>query len=131
VLSDIHVLVLSAALTWSMLLTASLLRSRVWTIPGIHVAFGNRESMPDSTPLTGRSDRAAKNMLENLALFTALVVAVRFAGHDSASASPGASLFFWARVAYWPVYLVGIPYLRTAIWTVSVVGLGMLGAAAL
>jgi uncharacterized MAPEG superfamily protein len=37
----------------------------------------------------------------------------------------GAELYFWARVIYLPVYIVGIPYLRTLVWFVSVVGLVM------
>lgn len=32
-------------------------------------------------------------------------------------------LLFWARLVYAGVYLAGVPWLRTAVWTVSVVGL--------
>ncbi|MBU6247381.1 MAG: MAPEG family protein, partial [Xanthomonadaceae bacterium] len=35
----------------------------------------------------------------------------------------GAQLYLWARVAYLPVYAAGIPYLRSAVWGVSMVGL--------
>jgi uncharacterized MAPEG superfamily protein len=35
----------------------------------------------------------------------------------------GAQLFFWARLAYAAIYVAGIPWLRTAVWTVSVIGL--------
>jgi uncharacterized MAPEG superfamily protein len=35
----------------------------------------------------------------------------------------GAQLFFWARLAYALVFIAGIPWLRTAIWTVSVIGM--------
>ena len=35
----------------------------------------------------------------------------------------GAQLFLWARLAYAVIYLAGIPYLRTAVWLVSIVGL--------
>ena len=35
----------------------------------------------------------------------------------------GAQLFFWARLAYALVYIAGIPWLRTALWTVSVIGM--------
>ena len=38
----------------------------------------------------------------------------------------GGQLFFWARVAYAVIYLVGIPYLRTLAWLVSVIGLVMI-----
>jgi uncharacterized MAPEG superfamily protein len=38
-------------------------------------------------------------------------------------------MFFWARIAYIPVYYAGIAYLRTAVWVVSIVGLAfMVGA---
>ena len=35
----------------------------------------------------------------------------------------GAQLFLWGRVAYAIVYLIGLPWLRTAVWAVSVLGL--------
>ena len=35
----------------------------------------------------------------------------------------GATVFFWARLVYWPVYVAGIIYLRTLIWFVSLFGL--------
>ena len=35
----------------------------------------------------------------------------------------GAEIYLWARVIYLPVYVVGIPYLRTLIWGVSLWGL--------
>jgi uncharacterized MAPEG superfamily protein len=38
----------------------------------------------------------------------------------------GAQIFFWARVAYALIYLIGIPWLRTGVWLVSVIGLAMI-----
>jgi len=35
----------------------------------------------------------------------------------------GAQLFFWGRLAYAIVYLIGIPWIRTGTWVVSMVGL--------
>jgi uncharacterized MAPEG superfamily protein len=43
----------------------------------------------------------------------------------------GAVVFVVARIVYWPIYLAGIPGLRTAVWTVGVVGLAVLASAAL
>jgi uncharacterized MAPEG superfamily protein len=43
----------------------------------------------------------------------------------------GAELFFWSRLAYIPVYYAGIPYLRTAIYFISVTGLAMMATALL
>lgn len=44
----------------------------------------------------------------------------------NASTTLGVQLYFWARVAYLPIYVVGIPYLRTLVWTVSMIGIVML-----
>jgi uncharacterized MAPEG superfamily protein len=123
-------LVSSAVLTWLMLIASSALRTQGWAPGGITRAMGNRDDLPPPTALAGRADRAAKNMLENLAIFTALVAAVHFAGKASTQVELGANIFLWARVVYWPVYLAG-SWLRSIVWTISLVGLVMIAAAAL
>jgi uncharacterized MAPEG superfamily protein len=65
-------------------------------------------------------------MLANLVLFVALIVAVRLGGVDGDALVTGASVFFWARVAYFLVYLAGIKLLRTVVWAVSIVGLWLI-----
>jgi len=130
--TPVTTLVLSAALTFLMVMFAASLRTRLWTPSGFRVAAGNREGMAEPSGFVGRADRAAKNMLENMVLFVALVAAAHFAGAASSQgAVTGANVFFWARVAYWLAYLAGVPYLRTAIWGVSVVGLVLIGVAAI
>jgi uncharacterized MAPEG superfamily protein len=128
-MTDTMVLAHAAILTWVMLIAASLIRSRGWTPDGMRVAFGNRADLPEPTPLAGRADRAAKNMLENLVLFTALVAAAHFAGRSGDKTALGATVFLYARVAYWPIYLAGIPYARTLAWMAAVTGMGMIVAA--
>jgi uncharacterized MAPEG superfamily protein len=44
---------------------------------------------------------------------------------------PGAHLFVWGRLVYVGVYLAGIPYLRTLVWLVSVIGIFRVAATAL
>jgi uncharacterized MAPEG superfamily protein len=127
-MTDITVLLCSTALLWLMLLTASALRTQGLAPGGFGRAMGNRDDLPAPTPLAGRADRAARNMLENLVIFTALIAALHFAGKASAQAQLGANIFFWARVAYWPIYLTG-SRLRSVIWTISIIGLGMIAAA--
>jgi uncharacterized MAPEG superfamily protein len=109
-----------------MLLTASFLRARVWTPKGLILAFGNREDMPEPSPVAGRADRAAKNMLESLLLFAVVVLVARLGGIAPEKIATGAAVFFWARVAYFLVYLAGIPYLRTAVWVAGIAGLIMI-----
>jgi uncharacterized MAPEG superfamily protein len=130
VTNDLFMLVYSAVLAWMMLLTASLLRTRAHRLPGLKIAFGNRDDVPEPTPLVGRADRAARNMVENLVLFTAILAAARLGGVHGSRVDLGAKIFFWSRVAYFPVYLAGIAYVRTAIWCVSLVGLAMIVASA-
>ena len=43
----------------------------------------------------------------------------------------GAQLYFWARVAYVPLYAWGVRHLRSLAWLVSIVGLGMIAQAIL
>lgn len=126
---DLLFVAYSAGLTWVMIMTASMVRFRGWTPKGAARACGNRDDAPAPTPLAARADRAAKNMVENFALFAALVLVARMGGVPAARIELGAGLFFWARVAYFPVYLAGVPYLRTAVWSVGVVAMGMIAAA--
>jgi uncharacterized MAPEG superfamily protein len=119
-----HLTLGSVVLTFLMIMTASSFRTRL----DMKVATGNRDALPPPTPASARADRAAANMLENLILFVALVVAV--GGRNPARAELGAEIFLIARLIYWPVYLLGIPVVRTVVWTVGAVGLVILGSAA-
>jgi uncharacterized MAPEG superfamily protein len=87
---------------------------------GIKWNAGNREG--DAKPLVGvaaRADRASRNFLETFPFFAAAVLAVVLTHRNTDHTAWGAQLYFWARVAYWPVYAAGIPYLRTAVWIVA------------
>ena len=84
---------------------------------------GNREDLPALTGWAGRAQRAHRNMLENLPLFIGLVLVAHIGGRANAMTLLGAQLFFWARLVYAVVYVVGIPWVRTGVWAVSAVGL--------
>lgn len=90
---------------------------------GLPALAGNREKLPELTGWAGRAQRAHRNMLESMVLFTALVFVLIAVGKSNQMTVLGAELFFWARVGYALVYLGGIPWLRTGVWFVSVVGL--------
>ena len=116
-------------LTWVTVLVASLIRARAWTPSGLMLAMGNRDDLPPATPLAGRACRAAANTFENLVFFVALALAAQLAGVGANErVLLGAQVFLWARLVYLAVYLAGIPFLRTGVWTVSIVGLGMMVA---
>ena len=128
-MDETRALALSALVTWVMLMVAAMLRHRGWTLRGFLVVLGNRDGVAESAAIVGRADRAARNMLENLLLFTALTVAVHLSEKAGPQTRLGDTLFFWSRLAYFPIYLAGIPYLRTAVWLVGVIGMAMLLAA--
>jgi uncharacterized MAPEG superfamily protein len=128
---DLRLLAYAAVLAWATVMLAATLRNRAWTPAGLRVALGNRDALPEASPLAGRADRAAKNTLENLVLVTALLLAARAGGGDPERLVLGARLFFWARVAYVPLYLAGVQGLRTVAWAVGVAGMGAILSTAL
>lgn len=130
-MTDTHLLLVAALLTWASLLLASVLRSRSWTPDGAKLAFGNRDAMPEPSPLAGRAERAARNTVDNVLLFVAAFAAARLSGAPPERLMLGAHAFVWARCVYLAVYLAGIPYLRTAVYAVSVMGIAWVGSAAL
>ena len=95
---------------------------------GLPMLAGNREDLPVMKGWAGRAQRAHRNMLEYLVLFAALVLVANATGKANATTALGAEVFFWARIAYAAIYLAGIPWARTAVWAVSVVGLLMIFA---
>ena len=85
---------------------------------------GPRDGEPK--PLSGmaaRAERAFRNFLETFAFFAAAVLAVALTHKSDASSLLGAQIYVWARMAYLPIYLVGIPYLRTLVWAASFWGM--------
>jgi uncharacterized MAPEG superfamily protein len=83
-------------------------------------------AMPALSTVASRLDRARGNFLETFPFFVALVLANHVLQQHDSMTILGAQLYFWARVAYVPAYAAGIPYLRTLIWAVSIVGLVLL-----
>ena len=78
---------------------------------------------PMLTGVAGRLDRASKNFLETFPFFAVAVLAVVVLNKASAHTAQGATLYFWARVAYVPLYAFGVTYVRTLAWAAALVGL--------
>ena len=75
------------------------------------------------TGVAARVHRAFRNFLETFPFFAAAVLAVVATGRTGVGTALGVQLYFWARVAYVPLYAAGIPYVRTLVWAVSFWGL--------
>jgi uncharacterized MAPEG superfamily protein len=93
---------------------------------GLPRLAGNRDSLPNLEGFVGRGRRAHANLLESLAPFAALVLVAHLIGASNATTALGAQLFFWGRVGHAIVYYIGIPWVRTGMFAVSIVGCFMI-----
>ena len=117
---DLKYLLFSVVLCFvQVLIAATLANNQV----GLTTLAGNREGMPELTGMAGRAWRAHRNMIENLVLFAVLVLIAQDASKANAMTALGAAIFFWARLAYAVIYLIGVPWLRTLAWFVAVIGM--------
>lgn len=93
---------------------------------GVKWNMSARDGEPGPVSVTaGRAQRAAANFLETFPFFAAALVCAIALGRDGQLAVLGAQLYFWARVAYLPIYLAGVPAIRSLVWGVSLAGLLM------
>jgi uncharacterized MAPEG superfamily protein len=71
----------------------------------------------------GRAERALKNFQETYPAFAALALGLAVSGRSGGLGETGALLWIAARVVYIPLYLFGVPYIRSLAWTASLLGL--------
>ncbi|CAN7521065.1 MAPEG family protein [Neorhizobium tomejilense] len=72
----------------------------------------------------GRAERASKNFQETYSAFVGLLLGVAFAGDDASGwGLIGGWIWLVSRVVYIPLYMGGVPYIRSLVWTVSLIGL--------
>lgn len=76
--------------------------------------------------LYGRATRALANYVENFTPFAALALALIVTQRTGGAGALGATIWVLARIVYIPIYVFGIIYARTLVWTVSIVGLVMM-----
>lgn len=117
---------------WTLLtvVVGAAIRNQEWTKEGRDIGLGNRDNLQEATPMGGRAERAANNSIEAAVFFVPLALVANAAGMD-AEVMLGAQIAFWARIAYVPIYIAGIKYLRSLVWIVGVVGYGMMVSAML
>lgn len=83
------------------------------------------EELPPPAPIVGRMMRAQTNYFETFPIAVAALLIVAVAGIGTLWTALGAWIWLGARIAYLPAYATGVRVVRTLIFLVSMVGLGM------
>jgi uncharacterized MAPEG superfamily protein len=92
---------------------------------------GARDDQTEITGMPGRVIRAFKNFMETFTFFVVTVVAGTLLHRHNLQTEIGAHLYFWGRLAYWPLYVAGVPYVRSLAYAIATLGivLGLIGIA--
>lgn len=78
--------------------------------------------------LAGRAARASKNLQETYPAFVGLVLAVAMTGDPSGWGLTAAWAWLACRILYVPLYLAGVPYIRSLVWLGSLAALLVMAA---
>ncbi|MCM2973403.1 MAPEG family protein [Larsenimonas suaedae] len=94
---------------------------------GVEYNAGPRDKEgPPMGKVTGRLFRAQRNLFETLPLFIAAVLIVHITHQEGAMTLWGCWLYLLARIVYVPLYALGIPWVRSLVYMVSMFGLLLL-----
>jgi len=83
------------------------------------------EALPPLNPVAGRLARAQANFQETFPIAIVALLGVVIAGQTSSSTALGGWIWLGARTIYLPLYAMGVPIVRTVVFVISLVGLGM------
>lgn len=94
---------------------------------GLGWGLGSRDEAKERTGLQARYSRTIANHIEGMSLFVPLALVVVLADLSSTLTVWGAGIYLVGRLAFAPLYLLGVPYLRSLAWGVSITGVLMIG----
>ena len=99
---------------------------------GLPYNLSSRDVPPSNaiSKTAGRLARAFGNFRETFGLFAASVLLVVLLHKQDHASALGAQIYFWARLAFVPIYALGIIVVRTIVWAISIIGLVMVLLAA-
>ena len=95
---------------------------------GVAAQAGPRDNLPEPSVLHARMTRLRSNMIENLLVFTPIVLVAHVIGVTNETTVLGAQLFFGARLAHAMIYVLGWPWIRPLAYAVPLVGTLMVGS---
>ena len=83
------------------------------------------DTLPPPNEMTGRTMRAQANFQETFPIAIVALLGVVLADQTSNWTALGGWIWLGARLIYLPLYAAGVPVVRTIVYTISIVGLGM------
>jgi uncharacterized MAPEG superfamily protein len=83
------------------------------------------EALPPLNPIGGRLARAQANFQETFPIAIIALLGVVIADRTNAWTALGGWIWLGARTIYLPLYGFGVPVVRTMVWTIGMIGLGM------
>ena len=83
------------------------------------------DTLPPPNEMTGRTMRAQANFQETFPIAIVALLGVVLADQTSNWTALGGWIWLGARLIYLPLYAAGVPVVRTIVYTISLVGLGM------
>ncbi|AEI37676.1 MAG: MAPEG family protein [Zymomonas mobilis subsp. pomaceae] len=81
------------------------------------------EKLPPPTPTVGRLARAQANLFETLPIFIGALLGNIFLHPDNYFSLICAEIYVVCRLIYLPLYIFGVPYIRSFIWGIGILGL--------
>ncbi len=96
---------------------------------GLKWAAGPRDEVKAVDGVAARLDRALRNFMETFPFFATAVIVTYLGGKLGDLTLWGSVLYVAGRALYVPLYAAGVPLVRSLVWTVAMVGLGMVVAA--
>ena len=88
--------------------------------------LGPRDNLAPYSPGLGRAKRATANMIEAMCMFLPLVLVAVLSERTNQWTELGCMIFFFARLAFAPLYWFGVPVVRTLAYFAGVAGLIMI-----
>lgn len=120
---ELKILALGAVLLFIHVFTATRFKTaqygRKWNVSA------RDETLPEANVMTGRTIRAQANFLETFPIAIVALLGVVIADRTSDWTALGGWIWLGARVVYLPLYAMGVPVIRTIVWTIGMVGLAM------
>ena len=120
---ELKILALGAVLLFVHIFTATRFKTaqygRKWNVSA------RDETLPEPSPVTGRTMRAQANFEETFPIAVVALLGVVLANRTSELTALGGWIWLCARIVYLPLYAAGIPLIRTVVFVISMIGLGM------